>query len=204
VGNDICFGNLSKTANAIAQFALDHTDSPGSSSRILAAATSRLRMVSGFENNRLLPDNSWLLYRQEFLNYQRQEMWMMQLQNLPYQVDSVNRGAFLPWPKELNPKSTGLAVNNAMVEFGYAEYAQGGEYYCTTRADICQANAAAIPAGNAPFVFASESAAGMPCGAGCTITIPAIPSRVLYYRFRYRDGSNNTVYLGPWQVDATP
>lgn len=203
VGNDICVGNISKTANAIAQFTLDHTDSPGAASRVLASATSRVRMVSGFENNRLLPDNSWLLYRQEFLNYQRQEMWMMQ--NLPYPApDSVNRGTFVAVPVEVDPKPTGLTINNAVVEFGYGEYAQSGIYYCTTRADICQANAISIPAGNAPFVFASETAAGLPCSSGCVITVPAISGRVLYYRSRYRDSSNNTLYLGPWQAQATP
>jgi len=203
IGNDICVGNLSKTANAIAQFTLDRTDGSGAYSRVLASATSRLRMVSGFENNRLLPDNSWVLYRQEFLNYQREEMWMMR--NLPYpEKDSVNRGAFVPVPIQLDPVSAGVSVNNGVVEFGYAEYAQSGVYYCTTRADICQANDASVPAGNAPFVFASEAARGLACRAGCTIMVPAISSRVLYYRIRYRDASNNTVALGPWQVAVTP
>ena len=76
VGNDICVSNIGAAANTIRQFSLDRDDYGGAFTRTLVSATSRLRMVTGFENNRLLPDNSWLLFRAEWLNYSRQEMWM--------------------------------------------------------------------------------------------------------------------------------
>jgi hypothetical protein len=82
VGNDICVGNIGNAANAIIQYTLDRTDYSGTSRRALVSATARLRMVYGFENNALLPDNSWILYRQEWLNYQRAELWMAH--SLPY------------------------------------------------------------------------------------------------------------------------
>ena len=61
VGNDICVANVGAAANAVRQFSLDTTDFEGAFTRTLVSATSRLRMVRGFENNRLLPDNSWLV-----------------------------------------------------------------------------------------------------------------------------------------------
>jgi len=200
VGNDICVGNIGNGADAITQYSLDRTDYLGASRRVLVSATSRLRMTFGFENNQLLPDNSWILYRQELLNYQRPEMWMAK--NLPYPpTDSVARGTYEPLAVSV-PAVAGTAY--ALVEFGYQEYAQGGVPYCTTRADTCQANAAAIPTGNAPFVFTSEAAGGLACASGCTVTIPSIPQRTLYYRVRYLNSSNVTVSVSNWNVTVVP
>jgi hypothetical protein len=193
VGNDICVGNIAKEANAITQYTLDKTDYSGAYSRALVSATSRLRMVTGFEGNQMLPDNSWILYRQEFLNYQRPEMWMAK--SLPYPAaepgNSVNRGTFVPEPVTVTPPA-GMAVNNAIVEFGYQEYGAPQALDCTTRREACVAtsSAATVPAGNQPFYFASENPAGVPCGSGCTITIPAISERILYYQVKYRDANN--------------
>jgi hypothetical protein len=150
-------------------------------------------MVYGFENNQLLPDNSWILYRQEWLNYQRPEMWMAKM--LPYPPEepggSVTRGTFVPMSVSLKPPA-GLGVNNAIVEFGYQEYGTPQLFNCTTRNDACVAAASMVPSGNQPFHFASENPAGASCASGCTIAIPAISQRVLYYQVKYR-AANNTV-----------
>jgi hypothetical protein len=196
VGNDICVGNIGAAANAVRQFTLDHTDFAGAFTRTLVTATSRLRMVAGFENNRLLPDNSWLLFRAEWLNYNREEMWMAKM--LPYPTsDAVARGTFGPMVLTLQPPA-GAGVDNAVVEFGYAEY--NGN--CTSRRDPCMANSAMI--GAPPFRFASENPSGMPCSTGCTIAVPAISQRVLYYQVQFRDKSNHTLTAGPYQVTVVP
>lgn len=195
-GNDICVSNIGAAANAVRQFTLDHTDFAGAFTRTLVTATSRLRMVSGFENNRLLPDNSWLLFRAEWLNYSREEMWMAKVPPYPA-TDSIGRGTFVPMVLNLQPPA-GVSVNNAVVEFGYAEY--GGN--CTSRHDPCLANTAMI--GSPPFEFASEKPPGMPCAGGCTIAIPAISQRVLYYQVSYRDQSNAVVSASPQQIAAVP
>ncbi len=202
VGNDICVGNIGNGADAIIQYSLDRTDAAGVTRRALVSATSRLRMVFGFENNQLLPDNSWILYRQEFLNYQRPEMWMAK--NLPYPAaDSVVRGTFISWPVSVQPPA-GLAVNNAVVEFGYQEYGAPQLINCTTRNDACIAAAATVTTGNQPFFFASENPAGAPCASGCTITIPAISQRVLYYQVMYRAANNSVLAAGPPTAVAVP
>ena len=166
------------------------------------SATSRLRMVFGFESNQLLPDNSWILYRQESLNYQRLEIWMAK--NLPYPpADSVARGTFVPWSVTISPPA-GLAVNNAIVEFGYQEYGAPQLINCTTRNDACIATAGTVTAGNQPFYFASENPAGAPCASGCTIAIPAISQRILYYQVKYRAANNTVLAAGPPIAVAVP
>jgi hypothetical protein len=198
VGNDICVGNIAKEANAITQFTLDRTDYAGAFSRVLVSATSRLRMVTGFEGNQLLPDNSWILYRQEFLNYQRPDMWMAMYPPYPPAEPggSVDRGNFIPITVTLSPPA-GLAVNNAIVKFGYQEYGAPQALNCTTRHDACIAAASSVPSGNLPFYFASENPAGLPCASGCTIAIPAISQRILYYQVTYRAANNSVLSADP-------
>ena len=73
----------------------------------------------------------------------------------------------------------------------------------------CLATATEIP--EIPFVFPSEGAGGtetgitgVPCGNGCSIAIPAIAQRMLYYQVKYRDASNQTVATGRSEVLAIP
>jgi hypothetical protein len=103
----------------------------------------------------------------------------------------------------------GLAVNNAAIEFGYAENGEPGQFYCTSRQEKCLATTATVPA--VPFLFPSDGAggvesgvAGTSCTSGCSIAIPAISQRVLYYRVRYRDASNRTVATSQIETIAVP
>jgi len=202
VGNDICVGNISAAGDAVRQFTLDRTDYAGAYTRDLVSATSRLRMVYGFENNRVLPDNSWLLFRADWLEYQRSDMWMAKM--LPYPApDSVARGTFVPVTVTVKPPA-GLAVDNAIVQFGYQEYGAPQHIDCTTRNDACIAAASTVPAGNQPFYFASENPAGAPCASGCTITIPAISQRILYYRIEYRAANKSVLASGPLTAVVVP
>jgi len=92
----------------------------------------------------------------------------------------------------------GVGADNAVVEFGYTEYSGN----CTSRHDACLANSALV--GAPPFRFASENPSGTPCSSKCTIAIPAISQRVLYYQAIYRDKSNRTLASGPYQAVAVP
>lgn len=85
--------------------------------------------------------------------------------------------------------------NNILVEFGYSEHGARDDYRCTSRAEKCVAKAAAIDEAS-PFLYAGE--AGAYTAASSTVTIPALPGRVLYYRIQ----ENGT--WGPTQVLAIP
>jgi len=190
VGQDICVGNITNSADALYEFTLSTTDQYGAYRRVLSQETMWPRMVNGFENAWVTPDNSHILFRCEFCAYQSQEMWMAQ--NLPSpSEDSIARWAFVPLSVTVLPLA-GLDVNNAIVEFGYQEDGAPQLIDCTTRKDACIATASTVTPGNQPFYFASENPAGAPCATGCTIAIPAISQRVLYYQVKYR-AANNTV-----------
>jgi hypothetical protein len=45
---------------------------------------------------------------------------------------------------------------------------------------------------------------GVPCADGCSVAIPAISQRLLYYQVKYRDASNGTVATGRIEVVAIP
>jgi hypothetical protein len=200
--NDICIGNQSIAANAIRQFSLTANDEAGALTRTLVTATGRLGMFYGFENNRLLPDNSWLIFSQQWANFNGHAMWMAKMPPYPA-ADSVNRGAFVPFPIEARPPA-GLAVNNAAVRFGYQEYGAPGSLNCTTRNDACLATGSTIPAGNAPFYFASENPSGLACASGCAIVVPAISQRVLYYQVVYRDANNVVLATSEMMAAVVP
>jgi hypothetical protein len=89
-------------------------------------------------------------------------------------------------------------VTNAIVEFGYQEF--NGN--CTTRKEACIASTPAI--GTVPFYFAGENPPGAACASTCSIVIPAVSRRVLYYTVKYRDAANKIVATAPVEVLATP
>jgi hypothetical protein len=115
--------------------------------------------------------------------------------------DGVVRSTFAPVAVTLHPQAAG--ADNAVVEFGYTP-----ELECTSRHERCVATKAVIDEEN-PFVWPSEKGgdagvAGMPCSTGCTISIPGISRKVLYYRYKYRDAANRVLATGPVQVSVVP
>ena len=196
----MCIQNIAKAANSVIQYTLQASDYYGANTRTLASATSRLDMVYNFENASALPDNSWIMYMHEFLNLDRSDIWMLQYPPYPA-LDGYNRGTFIPVSVSYTPPG---GTNNTVVDFGYQEYAQSGVPYCTTRLDTCEALATTIPSGYKPFKFASETPIGSTCSSACTIQIPAISQRALYYRLRYQNAGGVTLSTGPWVIQVTP
>lgn len=88
------------------------------------------------------------------------------------------------------------AAPNVRVRFGYAENGPPSAFYCTARADACWAT-------GTPFSFASESPSFTSCTSGCTINIPAIPGRTVYYEVDRKDANNN-IYPGGLQMSQVP
>ena len=93
-------------------------------------------------------------------------------------TDSQNRGSFIP----VDVRVPALAgVSTAEVEFGYDP-----SFHCTSRQEACEAVASAI--GSTPFYWASETFSQASCASGCTIQVPALADRVIYYRIKYGNG----------------
>jgi hypothetical protein len=95
---------------------------------------------------------------------------------------------------------------NAIVEFGYAENGDPQNFYCTTRREACVAQSSAIDESQ-PFYYETTEAAaisGLRCELGCTIAIPALAGRVLYYRVTFRDSLGGIVSRQQMAVRAVP
>ena len=197
--NDICITNATPVGQAGVQLGTLQSDPLALYQRVLTRVMNgATHQTSGFASIHVLPDNSWAMFQANYNDGISRNDYMAKLPPLP-PTDSVARGVFVAVPITLHPPS-GLAVNNAIVQFGYQEF--GGN--CTTRNEACIANAATIPSGNAPFLYTSENPAGVACSTGCTITIPAISQRVLYYKVEYRNASNTVLSMAPAQVLVTP
>jgi hypothetical protein len=111
--------------------------------------------------------------------------------------DSINRSTFVPLTVQAG--SVPIGTNNAVVQFGYSP-----TFYCTSRQEACVANGSGQVNETTPFYFASEAFTGIPCQSGCTITIPVLAQRVVYYRLQYRRADGSLVSSGPVQVGVTP
>lgn len=83
------------------------------------------------------------------------------------------------------------------ISFGYGENGDVSKFYCTSRLETCWTSDAATPSN--PYVFDSESQTRTNCNLGCTVSLPAIAGRVLYYRVEHADGTTD-----PIQVVAIP
>jgi hypothetical protein len=197
--NDICVTNSTPLGQAGVQLSTLGNDPLATFQRVLTRAMNGApHETSGFASIHVLPDNSWAMFQGNYNDGISRNDYMAMMPPFP-PADSVARGVFVAVPIAVKPPA-GAEVNNAIVQFGYQEY--GGN--CTTRADACIANAAAIPTGHLPFLYASETPAGLACSSGCTVMIPAISQRVLYYKVEYRNASNNVLSATPNQVLLVP
>jgi hypothetical protein len=73
------------------------------------------------------------------------------------------------------------------IRFGY-----DANLYCTSRKESCSTGATNGDA----FAWLSEPINWQSCGTGCTVTIPAISGRVLYYAVDRKDASGTIVSGG--------
>ena len=95
---------------------------------------------------------------------------------------------------------------NAYVQFGYAEWGGPSSYFCTSRAEACVVSAKEVSQ-KLPFYFATTESSqipGAPCAKGCSISVPAISGRILYYQVFFRNASGAVVATGDPAVSVVP
>jgi hypothetical protein len=198
---------MSAYLNSVVQVGFKHTDFTGALGRTLTKGMARYKTIDPYWHGKALSDASWVLFRSMYTGGAWTDVLLGKLPPYP-PVDSVVRSTFQPIPVKLTP-SAGLAVDNAVIQFGYAENGGPGQFYCTSRQEMCLAAAATVPA--VPFLFPSDGAGGaetgvtgVPCANGCSVAIPAISQRMLYYRVKYRDASNRTLATSQIETVAVP
>jgi len=170
-------------------------------------ANRQRSLTNGFQKNRLsvfngftrwggLPNGEWGIFIGGWLDDVRSDLMLVKLPAFGPQ-DSVNRGTFIPVQVQLGwvPRGT----DNIVAEFGYTP-----DFHCTSRQEACVAAGTGQVNETTPFYWASEGHSGLSCVAGCSLTVPALPQRVVYYRIQYRQADGSVLAMGPTQVSVTP
>ena len=169
----------------IMQLRIDRNDPAGLAQRRLGYGLTRpgsqyvYSSAKPFPDGRAIMSTAWNLQGVYSL-----PVWM---KLPPWPEDSVNRTTFVP----VQIRSSG----DSYIEFGYEEFGQPDKFYCTPRAEACRVSAPEFNE-RLPFKYASEPLT--PATGDWTITIPALPGRVLYHRIVTGDQA------GPVQAIAIP
>jgi len=177
----------------------------GGFNRILTFNLFRYRMQDQQGNVHSLPDHSWVITECRGYGGQVGEMpWL--LAKVPSEAlpDGFDRTRFIAATVSVAAAQLPGGTTNVISRFGYAENGTTTQGFCTTRQEECIANySGAVP--TVPFSFPSDGSpateagvAGLACASGCTLTIPAVPQRVLYHQEVYRNASNAVLGTSNW------
>jgi hypothetical protein len=125
------------------------------------------------------PSGSWAVFACNWCDGVRNELLMAKLPPLPSDAEQPGND-FQLVTVNFGPNSN---LNSARVRFGYAENGHPSLFYCTTRHESCSTTTDS----SMPFAYESEGPGWQSCSAGCTIQVPALPGRVLYYAIDRRN-----------------
>jgi hypothetical protein len=199
---NLCLGDNGAYVQAISQVGVNFSTTNGGEIRTITNGFRRYRLGPYYWNARVTPEGNWMIVRSDYFDRQRAEEFLVKIPPFP-ERDGVDRSNFVPLTMYISALPD-QPVDNALIEFGYAENGPAASLYCTSRQETCVAQSATVDP-NTPFVFAqTETAASAPCSSGCVIAIPGIPQRLVYYRVKYRDAANNVLATTNIQVAAVP
>jgi len=182
------------------QFRIDLGDFSGLATRKFGYVHGHPGTAYEYSNCRPTADAQFMFCPGYWLDGVRNE-WLAYRIPPALPADSVNRTSFVP----VTLAYQGAAIaSNIRARFGYLE--NGGDLLrCTAYAQECSTE---IPSGAAgdPYSFTNEAVTRQGCanGATCTVTIPSLPNRVLYYVVDRLDGSGNVVATTPLAAVAVP
>jgi hypothetical protein len=195
-----CISSFGPISGQIVQFRNDRYDATGLSYRKFGFAHSHVGLGYPFSNCRTTPGADFVFCPGYWLDGVRTDWLALRIGALP-PLDNVNRTTFLG----INIIYQGVPfASNLRARFGYAE--NGGDLLqCTAYQQDCSTE---IPSGspNAPFSFTNEAVTRQACanGASCSITIPSLPNRILYYIVDRLDSNGNVLETSPMQAVAVP
>ena len=174
-----CIFASNGVSGQLVQLYISGADPSGVKQRSLGFSGTRFGAQYVYSKMRLSPDGKYLFSTAHHYDGGATMAISIDPGGIPNDTRSGN--AFVP--------VVARASGNIVVEFGY-----NPSFHCTSRAEVCRANAATI--GATPFLYASE--AGSSTASSPTVAIPALPGRVLYYRVV------SGGVPGPTQVVAVP
>ncbi len=182
------------------QFRIDLQDFSGLATRKFGYVHGHPGTAYEYSNCRPTADAQFMFCPGYWLDGVRTE-WLAYRISPALPADSVNRTSFVP--VTLTYQGVPFA-SNLRARFGYLE--NGGDLLrCTAYAQDCSTE---MPSGSStdPYSFTNEAVTRQSCanGATCTVTIPSLPNRVLYYVVDRLDGSGNVVTTTPLAAAAVP
>ena len=200
--NSICIGDIGAYNANLVQVGVASHDLFGSLSRRLGPNYARWNQMGDYWTLNGSPSGLLGFSPVLWLDGVRTENVITVIPPYPA-TDSVSRGTFIPIPVETAPPPS-LMVNDVIVEFGYAENGDPYSFFCTSRQESCVAVSGTVDSSTPFFYEQTETYSGARCPAGCTVAIPALSQRVLYYRWKYRDAFGNVIATSEIRATATP
>lgn len=191
--DDLCVSIEPIQADEMVQYASSATlsDPAGTGQRRLGIPYSLPKMLNGSNlTQNMLPDGSGVA---SAMNY---------LVNLPaFSWDTplaVNRTTWVPIV--VNSGAAPASTATAYVQFGY-----NPSYYCSDRQEACLANSGSIQPGNAVYSFATSDApiTGVSCALSCSVAVPALSQRLMWYQWKFFDSMGMSTGNGPVIVVST-
>jgi hypothetical protein len=195
-----CVFQLAPFAGQVLQFRTDKLDASGLTVRKLGYVHGMPGLQYQFSNCRVTPDAAFAFCVADWLDGVRSEWVALKLNPMPG-PDNINRTTFVPIPVARQGTAGASCIR---ARFGYLE--NGGSLLrCTAYQAECSTE---IPSNAArdPYSFTNERVTRQRCpvGATCTITIPAISNRMLYYVIDRLDNNGKLVSSDPMQVVPVP
>ena len=185
---DACMGPSNGIGASVSQWRVPATNGIAYSNGDQARAVSkewRTYRETAYENVKADPTGTALLAR---------AMWYVAPPPFPGE-DTRNRGTFASIPVTISSVPAGTST--ALVQFGY-----NASFQCSRNRDnTCYAEAATVTDAT-PYKFDHETLTGLSCASGCTIAIPALANRVLYWRMVFRDSGGNVLSRGATNVQT--
>lgn len=191
-----CAMNLQYHGASMVQGAIDRADPTGKNWRKITTGFMGPGREISFTGATMEPTGQWAFFNCIWCDGVRSELFMAKLPPFPSGQPLYSQG-FVPLTVSLEASTQ---YDQARIRFGYVE--NGGNpsnFYCTQRADGCMTSTVSTP-----FAFLSENAAWATCSSGCTITVPSIPGRVLYYVIDRQNSSSGVVDTSDVRTSVTP
>ncbi|MGD0015545.1 MAG: hypothetical protein ABSD56_14160, partial [Bryobacteraceae bacterium] len=189
---DICLTHQISALQSIVQMDVTHSDPVGRNTRVISRGLTSYRGGGEYWAAAALPDGRALLADVGPLPDGSMQVALLRQPAWPAQNDSIDRSTFVPVEVTVSKDQLPSGTDNVVVEFGYDP-----DFHCTRRAEACVANRGTLDPAR-PFSYAAiESYDGLSCASGCTVVLPAISQRVVYYRVKYRDAANRVISTSP-------
>jgi hypothetical protein len=181
-----CLAALPNEVARFVQYDVSKPDPTGARWRILTSFWGGPGRTNNYANTHGTDGTGWIFGVGKWADGVRSQIYGAKLPS--WQLDSQYRGDFIKVPVKIG----GRSGDKVRLRFGYDT-----NLYCTTRQEACSTG----PANSDAFAWLSEPVNWQSCDNGCTVSVPAIGGRVLYYAVDRKDASG-TVSSGSVQATA--